>query len=80
VPKYPLPKFVLNVALALELPSQIDGKYAPLVVDVGFVIEIAPVPVAPLSGSPLFCQVPFLEKYNLLLSKSNATPIISPVV
>ena len=37
-------------------------------------------PVEPDVGTPLFCQVPFLEKYNLLLSKSKATPIISPSV
>ena len=44
------------------------------------VIEIAPVPVEPDVGSPDSCQVPFLEKYNLLLVKSNAIPIISPEV
>ena len=44
------------------------------------VIEIAPVPVEPLVGSPLFSQaLSFLLKYNLLLSKSTATQIIVPV-
>jgi hypothetical protein len=54
----------------------------PLVgVLLGAVIEIAPVPVAPLVRvTTEFWKVPFLEKYNLLLSKSIATPIISPAV
>ena len=40
---------------------------------------MAPVPVAPDVGTPEFCQVPFLEKYNFEFVKSTATPIISPV-
>ena len=43
----------------------------------GAVIVIAPVLDV---GSPEFCHVPFLLKNNLLLSKSRATPSISPVV
>ena len=42
------------------------------------VMDTAPVPVEPLVGSPEFCQVPFLEKYNFEFVKSKAIPIISP--
>ena len=72
-----LPKLNCTVEefeLFMSLPV---GKYSPTTVELGAVIEK---PFEPETGSAEFCQVPFLLKYNLLLSRSIPTPKISEVL